>query len=58
MNIPKKLMITMKALENDLIFFSQGKGIARVVTNQGTFYGKTLYDAMIKAILYKEEISK
>lgn len=47
----------MKELEKDLIFFSYGRGIGRVVTNQGTFYGKSLEEAMYNAFLYKKQIS-
>ena len=43
-------LILIEELGTDLIFFSVGKGVAKVVINQGTFYGKHLNEALNKAI--------
>lgn len=45
----------IKELGEQLIFFSQAKGIAKVVTNQGTFYAPYLIQALVKAVVYRNK---
>jgi len=49
-------LILLDILAESLIYYSVGKGICKVVTNLGTFYGKTLNEALTKAYGYEKEV--
>ena len=45
----------MDKLGDKLMFFSYEYGIAKVVTNGGTFYGKTLMLALLEAVKFQDK---
>lgn len=45
----------MDKLGDKLMFFSYGFGIAKVMTNGGTFYGATLMLALLEAVKFQDK---
>lgn len=52
------IFINMQELGDTLIFYSEGPGIAKVLTTLGAFYAENLYEALRKAVACKQEMFK